>query len=144
MEQLLQHFHNDADAVCQALGVSKREFNLSVRTLALVDTYKESDYGDQLQSDQYNLFREILKSEPMRAWLGWDHTALAASSQSNLNLLFSWMSREPESDDGDEDGQDVDIASTPDPVITTGGHVRELAKIISDPEAVKRLDETRR
>ena len=31
MEQLLQHFHNDADAVCQALGVSKREFNLSVR-----------------------------------------------------------------------------------------------------------------
>ena len=79
----------------------------------------------------------------MRAWLGWDHTALAASSQSNLNLLFSWMSREPESDDGDEDGQDVDIASTPDPVITTGGHVRELAKIISDPEAVKRLHETR-
>ena len=89
MEQLLQHFHNDADAVCQALGVSKREFNLSVRTLVLVDTYKESDYGDQLQSDQYSLFREILKSEPMRAWLGWDHIAFAASSQSNLNLLFS-------------------------------------------------------
>ena len=82
MEQLLQHFHNDADAVCQALGVSKREFNLSVRTLALVDTYKESDYGDQLQSDQYSLFREILKSEPMRAWLGWDHTTLAASGGS--------------------------------------------------------------
>ena len=143
MEQLLQHFHNDADAVCQALGVSKREFNLSVRTLALVDTYKESDYGDQLQSDQYSLFREILKSEPMRAWLGWDHTALAAISQSNLNLLFSWMSREGESDDGDEDGQDVDITSTSDPVITTVGHVRELAKIISDPQAVKRLDETR-
>ena len=143
MEQLLQHFHNDADAVCQALGVSKRELNLSVRTLALVDTYQESDYGDQLQSDQYSLFREILKSEPMRAWLGWDHTALAASSQSNLNLLFSWMSREGESDDGDEDGQDVDITSTSDPVITTVGHVRELAKIISDPQAVKRLDETR-
>ena len=49
----------------------------------------------------------------------------------------------PNRDDGDEDGQDVDIASTPDPVITTGGHVRELAKIISDPEAVKRLHETR-
>ena len=36
MEQLLPQFHNDADAVCRALGVSKREFNLSVRTLALV------------------------------------------------------------------------------------------------------------
>ena len=143
MERLLPHFDGDADAVCEALGVSKREFNLSVRTLALVNAYKDSDYGDQLQSDQYNLFREVLKSEPMRAWLGWDHTALAASSQSNLNRLFSWMSREAEPDDGEEDGQDVDIATTSDPVISTGGHVRELAKIIEDSKAVKRLDETR-
>lgn len=143
MERLLPHFNDDADAVCAALGVSKREFNLSVRTLALVNGYKDSDYGDQLQSEQYNLFREVLKSEAMRTWLGWDHTALAASNQSNLNRLFSWMSRETESDDGDEDGQDVDVGSMSDPVITTGGHVRELAKIIADPEAVKSLDETR-
>ena len=143
MERLLPHFHNDADAICRALGVSKREFNLSVRTLALVNAYKESDYGDQLQSDQYNLFREVLKSEAMRTWLGWDHTALAVSNQSNLNQLFSWMSREAESDNGEEDGQDIDIGSTADPVITTGGHVRELAKIIADPEAVKSLNETR-
>ena len=143
MEQLLPHFHGDANAVCEALGVSKREFNLSVRTLALVNAYEESDYGDQLQSEQYNLFREVLKSEPMRAWLGWDHTALAASNQPNLNRLFSWMSREVESDDGEEEGQDIDIATTSDPVISTGGHVRELAKVIEDPKAVKRLDETR-
>ena len=143
MAQLLSHFHGDADAVCEALGVSKREFNLSVRTLALVKAYKDSDYGDQLRSEQYNLFREVLKSEAMRTWLGWDHTALAASNQSNLNRMFSWMSREAESDDGEEDGQDVDIGSMSDPVITTGGHVRELGKIIEDPEAVKSLDETR-
>ena len=143
MERLLPHFHGDTDAVCEALGVSKREFNLSVRTLALVKAYKESDYGDQLQSEQYNLFREVLKSEAMRTWLGWDHTGLAASNQSNLNQMFSWMSREAESDDGDEDGQDVDMGSTSDPVISTGGHVRELAKIIEDPEAVKSLTATR-
>lgn len=143
MERLLLHFHGDADAVCQALGVNKREFNLSVRTLAIVDDYKKSDYGDQFESDQYNLFREVLKSEAMRTWLGWDNTTRAASSQSNLSRLFSWMSREAETDDGEEDGQDVDIASTSDPVITTGGHIRELAKVIADPEAVKRLDETR-
>ena len=143
MEQLLPHFHHDADAVCQALGVSKREFNLSVRTLALVDAYKESDYGDQLQSEQYNLFREVLKSEEMRTWLGWDHAARAAANRSNLNRLFSWMSREPESDEGAEDAQDIDVRSSPDPVVTTGGHVRELAKIIADPEAVQSLDETR-
>ena len=143
MEQLLPHFHGDADAVCEALGVSKREFNLSVRTLALVNAYKGSDYGDQLQSEQYNLFREVLKSEAMRTWVGWDHKELAALNQSNLNRLFSWMSREAESDDGEEDDQDVEIASMSDPVITTGGHVRELAKIIEDPEAVKSLNETR-
>ena len=143
MEQLLPHFQNDAQAVCEALGVSKREFNLSLRTLALVDAYKDSDYGDQLQSEQYNLFREVLKSEEMRTWLGWDQTARAASNRSNLNRLFSWMSRETESDEGEEDGQDVDVRSTSEPVITTGGHVRELAKIIPDPKAVKSLDETR-
>ena len=142
MERLLPHFHGDADAVCRALGVSKRELNLSVRTLALVNAYKDSDYGDQLQSEQYNLFREVLKSEAMRTWLGWDHTALAASNQSNLERLFSWMSREVEPDDAEEDGQDADSEAMSDPVITTGGHVRELSKIIEDPEAVKRLDET--
>ena len=143
MERLLPHFGGDADAVCRALGVSKREFNLSVRTLALVDAYRASDYGDQFQSEKYNLFREVLKSEAMCDWLGWDNETRAASNRSNLDRLFSWMSRETEPDEGEEDGQDVDVRSTPDPVITTGGHVREIAKVIADPKAVKSLDETR-
>ena len=143
MEHLLPHFDNDADAVCQALGVSKREFNLSVRTLALVGAYEKSDYGDQFQPDQYNLFREVLKSTEMRNWLGWDQTEHVAAKQSNLSRLFSWMSREAEPDESEEEGDDIDVRSTSDPVITTGGHVRELAKVIADPEAVKSLDETR-
>ena len=143
MERLLPHFGGDADAVCRALGVSKREFNLSVRTLALVDAYRASDYGDQFQSDQYNLFREVLRSEPMRDWLGWDHETRAASNHSNVDRLFSWMSRETEPDEGEEDGQDVDVRSKSEPVITTGGHVRELAKLVADPKAVQSLDETR-
>ena len=92
MQELLPHFDNDADEVCRALGVSKREFNLSVRTLALLDAYKESDYGDQFQSDQYNLFREVLKSEGIRTWLGWDHATRVPNNRSNLDRLFSWMS----------------------------------------------------
>ena len=143
MEQLLPQFHNDADAVCRALGVSKREFNLSVRTLALVDAYRKSDYGDQFRSDQYNLFREVLKSEATRDWLGWNHATCTASHGSNLERLFSWMSREAEPEEGEDEGRDADGRISPEPVITTGGHVRELAKIIPDPEAVSRLDETR-
>ena len=143
MVKLLPHFGDDADAVCRALGVSKREFNLSLRTLTLVDAYRDSDYGDQFQSDQYNLFREVLKSEAMRDWLGWDHETRAAANRSNVDRLFSWMSREAGPDEDEEDGADVDVRSSPDPVITTGAHVRELAKVIADPKAVERLDKTR-
>ena len=143
MKRLNEYFHNDADAVCRALGASKREFNLSIRTLALVDSYKDSDYGDEFQSDQYNLFREILKSSAMRDWLGWDHGTCTASNKANLYRLFSWMSREEESEDGEKEGHDTDVRWTPDPVIATGGHIRELAKIVEDPNAVSRLDETR-
>lgn len=143
MKSLLEHFDDNADDVCDALGVSKREFNLSVRTLALVDAYKDSDYGDQLQSEQFNLFREVLSNEAMRTWLGWDHAVLKARSQSNLNRLFSWLSREPEFNDEVEYNQDADADHIVDPIITTVGQVRELAKIIKDPEAVQRLDETR-
>ena len=143
MKRLLEHFQYDADAVCRALGASKRDFNLSMRTLALVDTYKDSDYGDQFESDQYNLFREVLKSVNMRDWLGWDQKTDTASSESNLHRLFSWMSRDGETEEGEEEGDDVDVRTAPDPVITTGGHIRELARIVQDPNAVRRLDETR-
>ena len=79
----------------------------------------------------------------MRDWLGWNPTTYAASHESNLNRLFSWMSREGESEEGEDEGNDIDVRTAPDPVITTGGHIRELAKIIQDPNAVRRLDETR-
>ena len=139
IRRLLDHFHGDVDAVCRALGISKQEFNLSVRTLALVDAYRNSDYGDQVQSDQYNLFREIVRSPTMRDWLGWEHTTDTAAKKENLERLFHWMSRDTEAADDEGDGAPQE---TP-PVITTTGHIRELAKIIDDPVAVKRLDETR-
>ena len=142
MKRLQEHFEGDADAVCNALGITKREFNLSVRTLALVQAYKESDYGDQFRSDQYNLFREVLVSPSMRDWLGWDHTTCTAARETNLDRLFHWMSPAVETDAGEED-EVIGVQAESSPVVTTQGHVRELAKIIDDPEAVKRLDETR-
>ncbi len=142
MRRLQEHFDGDADAVCNALGITKREFNLSVRTLALVQAYKESDYGDQFRSDQYNLFREVLASPSMRDWLGWDHATCTVAKKANLERLFHWISSEIEDEGGGED-EDAGVHAESSPVITTFGHVRELAKIIDDPEAVKRLDETR-
>ena len=141
IKRLQKHFDGDSDRVCNTLGLTKREFNLSIRTLALVDAYKQSDFGDQFRSDQYNLFREVLVSPSIREWLGWDNDELVARNPGNLERLFQWMSSEPEPEE-----VEGDVAASPtnsDPVLTTVGHVRELAKIIDDPKAVKGLDETR-
>ena len=143
MKRLQEQFDGDASAACRALGVTKQDFNRSVRTLSLVDAYKESDYGDQFKSDQYTLFREVLGKPAIRSWLGWNDSASEATQRDNLDRLFNWMSKVVDTEDGDADGGDVDIRSESGPVITTPGHVRELAKLIEDPAAVRRLDETR-
>ena len=139
MKRLLTQFDGDANAVCRALGVTKQDFNRSIRTLALVDAYRESDYGDQFQSEQYTLFREVLGKPPIRRWLGWDDAAGKAGDSDNLDRLFSWMSKVDSGDDGD----DVQVGADVGPVITTPGQVRDLAKLIEDPKALERLDDTR-
>ena len=140
MKLLFAQFDGDANAVCRALGVTKQDFNRSIRTLALVDAYRESDYGDQFQSEQYTIFREVLGKPPIRKWLGWDHATSRAGDLDNLDRLFNWMSRV---DGGDEGDDGVQVGADGGPVITTLGHVRELAKLIEDPKALERLDDTR-
>ena len=150
IKRLHEHLHGDADAVCNSLGISKREFNLSIRALALVAAYRESDFGDQFKSDQFNLFREVLASPSIRNWLDWDNGTYRAGNEANLERLFQWMSTEPEPEDDDDndtsslEGAEGGVRSVGvDPVLTTVSHVRELARIIDDPKAVKELEETR-
>lgn len=141
MRKLRDDYKQPADEVCRSLGVSKREFNLSLRTLALCDLYRASDYGDQFKSEMFNVFREVLKAPALRSWLDWDDHRENARNRQNRDRLFSWVSREldPDEDDDEADGR---IANG-DPIITTGAQVRDLARIIEDKDAVKRLEETR-
>ena len=141
MKRLRDQFDGDADAVCRALGVTRQDFNRSVRALSLVDAYKESDYGDQFKADQYSLFREVLGRPAIREWLGWNGSI--ATEQNNLDRLFNWMSKVEDTEDGDAGSGDVDLRSESGPVITTPGHIRELEKVINDPVAISKLDETR-
>ena len=143
MKQLQDQFDGDAEAARRALGVTRQDFNQSVRTLSLVAAYKKSDYGEQFKSEQYTLFREILKKPAIRSWLGWNDSVAVATQQNHLDRLFNWMSEVEDTEDGDADSGDVDIRSESGPVITTPGHVRELAKLIEDPTALSKLDETR-
>ncbi|HSI97811.1 MAG TPA: AAA family ATPase [Gaiellaceae bacterium] len=143
MKRLRDDFGKEPDQICASLAVSKREFNLSLRTLALVDEYRKSDYADQFTSEMFNLFREVLKSPSLRTWLEWDNDTERSKNAANVERLFSWLSREPEDEDEDEDEQPNGTTASSDRVITTGAQVRDLAKIIEDPAAVKRLEETR-
>ena len=144
MKRLRDEFKKAPDDICASLGVSKREFNLSLRTLALADMYRASDYGDQFAAEMFNLFREVLKAPSLRNWLEWDNDAERARNPANLERLFSWLSREPEEEVEEEDvHRNGTKRGLGERVITTGGQIRELAKVIEDPIAVKRLDETR-
>lgn len=144
MKRLRDEFKKAPDEICDSLGVSKREFNLSLRTLALADAYRASDYGDQFSTEMFNLFREVLKAPSLRNWLEWDNDTEQAQNSANLERLFSWLSREPEDESEEEDDTQLGTKRVlGERVITTGGQIRELAKVIEDPTAVKRLEETR-
>ncbi|MEP7120018.1 MAG: AAA family ATPase [Byssovorax sp.] len=144
MRELRANYGKSPDEICQALAISKREFNLSIRTLALVNLYKQSDYGEQFSSDKFNLFREVLKAPALRNWIGWDDTSEDAKDKQQLQRLFSWVSRETATEAPDANDEEENRVSQPlDPVVTTGTQVRELAGIIADPETVRILDETR-
>ncbi len=142
IKDLWNKLHGNASDVCDALGISKQEFNLSLRTLELIDTYRESDYGDQFKSEKFTLFREIVQNANIREWLNWNQHEPSAAIPNNVERLFRWMSWELEhdvNDAEDDDGSSTEVG----PVLTTIGHIRELAKIINDQDALLRLDETR-
>jgi len=138
MRTLQQNHGMSPDDICKAIGISKRELNLSIRTLHLCEQYQKSDYGDQFESDRFNLFREVLKSPPIRTWIQWNDDTGEAENKARLGRLFSWMSQEDSSDDGETEN-----AAPSDPPVATGQQVRELARIINDAQALDFLDQNR-
>jgi len=145
MRDLQQQHNKSPEEICRSLGIRKQEFNLYVRTLALCEAYQRSDYGDEFTAEKFNLFREVLKAPKLKEWLVWDDQSLRAQNSQNQELLFSWFSRPLADDDTltEEERESVRASVARDPVVTTGTQVRDLAKIIEDPEAVKLLEETR-
>lgn len=139
MRQLSEEHHLGADEVCKAVGLNMREFNLALRSLDLVEAYKRSDYGDQFKTEKFNLFREILKSPPIRSWLDWSDEARRAGNANNLQRLFSWLSQER----GGSTEEEEDAQPALEPAITTGTQVRELARLVTDDLALLNLDTTR-
>lgn len=128
------------DETRQALGIEKRDLRRALGALALSDAYTQSEFGDQMTTVKYNLFREVVTNPALRIWIAWDQTEYRAGKPENLERLFAWVSKETIPD------EEAQTANTPptDPAISTGADVRELAKIIGDERALRELDESRR
>lgn len=137
---LLNKYHMDENDVCDALGISKQLLRRSLRTLALIESYKKSDYGDQFETNMFSIFEEVIRNTNIKDWISWDDYTMIATNTQNQYRLFSWISRTEEIE-RDEDGEDKSKAQ--EPIITKSREIRELSKYIKDEPALKKMEESR-
>lgn len=64
----------------------------STRTLALIEQYKESDYGSQFETPMYSIFEATIGNPIIKQLLGWDDFDYIANNAVNLERFFSWIS----------------------------------------------------
>jgi len=136
----LKHNHGqDEEEIIDSLSITKHGLRRALRTLALVNAYKESDFGDQFQPTQYSIFEEIIKTQSVKSWLGWDDSRFICTRKNNEERLFNWISEEEYA--GEDDERDELIKR--DPIITKSHEIRELGKFINDDRAVSKMEESR-
>ncbi|HCE3245391.1 TPA: AAA family ATPase [Vibrio parahaemolyticus] len=130
--------------ICNTYTISKVELRTTLRTLSLIELYKESDYGDNFSDDKYSTFREIVKSPKIKEWLHLAATDIdfRLADKSRLERLFSFISP-VEVEEIDPEDEDEYVTHIQEPIIETALQIRELAKIIDDEKAISNLETTR-
>ena len=142
IRDLLEECGMTETEICNALGITKYYLRRSMRTLALIERYKKSDYGDQFQTDKYSIFEEIIKNTVLKNWLGWNDDQHAPTHLDREERLFSWISvSERVKRDGETGGGEQIIKL--EPIVTKSHEIRELAKFIEDKTAVNKMEESR-
>lgn len=124
--------------VTNSLGITLHKLRRDLRTIALIELYKKSDYGDQFETNMFNIFREIISSTDIKRWLGWDDANYTINNVDRQERLFSWLSSK-EDEQEDEDGNI--ITRTTKRVITQGDQIRTLASIIDDEVALEVMEQ---
>lgn len=140
MRDLSQTYKLSEEEICNVLAISRQMLRRTLRALALIEKYKESDFGDQFKSDMYWIFEEIVRSTELKKWLGWDDQKLFAINDANEYKLFAWLSPEEKSET-DEDGNLHNQKR--DPIISKRDEIRTLAKFIHDPKALEVMEQKR-
>jgi AAA15 family ATPase/GTPase len=140
INDLITKHNKSEDYVCDALGISKVKLRRGIRTLNLIQLYKDSDYGDQFESPMYTIFESVIASPDIRTWLEWDNNVYTVSNPANLERLFNWVS-ETEEIETDADGNER--TSTQEPIISQYRQIRDLSQFINDSQAIKRMEDSR-
>ena len=140
MSDLLKKHRKSEDEICSSLGITKQKLRKSLRTLSIIEQYKESDYGDQFEKNMYSIFESVINQPRMREWVGWDDSVYEARNSVNRERFFSWISQQEETEK-DESGDDVIM--TKEPIITQYREIRDLAEFINDEKAIREMEKTR-
>lgn len=128
-------YSEEENKLCESLGITKIKLRNSQRAYHLIKTYKESDYGDQFESNMYSIFEEITKRPSIKGWLGWNDKKYKAENRVNLERLFSWISKIDER----EDEENFSIRES---IIKRALEIRDLAKFINNEDALFVMEET--
>lgn len=140
IRDLIETYHMSEIEVCDSLAITKHNLRRSLRSLAFIDRYKQSDFGDQFHTNMYSVFEEIIKNTKMKAWLEWNDYTMSPDNLVNEERVFQWISKEQTIEEN-ELGEEIEV--TREPIITKSHEIRELSKFIDDPQAVNQMEDSR-
>ena len=90
ISDLINKHHWTEEDACDSLGITKIELRRNLRTVALIEEYKKSDYGDQFQTDMFGIFREIITSTAIKSWIVWDDEARKTTNAAHTERSVSY------------------------------------------------------
>lgn len=139
IQDLIKKYGKNETEICNSLGISINALRRSNRTLALIQDYKSSDYGDQFISSMYSIFEAVISNPTMKTWINWDDYSLVAHNRINLERFYTWISTTEETN-WDNERQDKILK---EPIITQYRQVKEVASFVYDEKALVHMEESR-
>ena len=123
LRALKEQMDQDVTAAGKALGIGPTNARRLLQALTALENLRNDDeYGEFAKPSMFSYFAEVMKSPALRdRFLGWDRDADEFANLENVYLFYSWLFP--------EEGQESKIAR--------GEEIRDLAKIVADPEALE-------
>ncbi|EIV5417576.1 AAA family ATPase [Klebsiella aerogenes] len=143
-----EDYINKENELVNSLGITKHRLRSMLRVYNLIQSYKMSDFSEQFSPEMVGIFEEIMKKPVIKNWLGWNDSGYFATNETNLERLFSWISKtevyaEPQEADEENDFNNDDDYKELEPIITKSLEVRDLALFIENEHALKVMEDER-